>query len=259
MHYELCIMNYAFRLVRVGGIMMRIAICEDMPGEAAALKNALERYLRFSRISAKIDHFKSGEEFLSAFSPGKYQVVFMDIYLKKGGISGMDAAARAFKADRDIAFVLITVSTSHAIAGYGFAQYYIVKPIEDRELAKAMDKCREQILRFSKTIEVVVDRNPMEIRLRDIHFVEASDHDLIINTSAGEITVSGLKINEFAEALGGSPFVHCHRSYIVNLFHMKAVQGGDFHTQSGKIIPIGRTKKADVRKSWGDHFWNSVS
>jgi len=238
---------------------MRIAICEDLPGEAAALKGALERYLRFNRISAKIDHFKSGEEFLSAFSPGKYQVVFMDIYLKKGGISGMDAAARAFKADRDIAFILTTVSTKHAIAGYGFAQYYIVKPIEDKELVKAMDKCREQIQRFSKTIEISVNRNPMQIRLRDIHCIEASDHDLIISTTAGDVVASGLKINEFAETLGGLPFIQCHRSYIVNLLHMKTMRGGDFHMANGKTIPIGRTKKAEARKAWSDHFWNSAS
>ena len=242
----------------VGWVFMRIAICEDIHDDAIALKRALERYLRFGRISAKIDHFRSGEEFINAFLPGKYQVVFMDIYLKKGGLTGMEAAARAFKADRGAAFILITVSTNHAIAGYGFAQYYIVKPIDDRELANAMDKCREQVLRFSKTIEVVVDRNPMEIRLRDIRFIEASDHNLIISTVVGDITASGLKINEFANKLGGLPFVQCHRSYIVNLLHIKSMQGGDFYMQCGKVIPIGRTKKADARKAFNAHFWNNA-
>ena len=238
--------------------MMRIAICEDVQAEAVVLKSTLERYLHANRIAAKIDSFRTGEEFLTAFSPGKFQVVFMDIYLKKGGVTGMDAAARAFSADRDAAFILITVSTSHAIAGYGFAQYYIVKPIHDMELARAMEKCREQILRYSKTIEVYVDRNPMEIRLRDIHFIEAADHDLVITTSAGEITAAGLRINEFAESLGGLPFVQCHRSYIVNLLHMKAMRGMDFFMENGKVIPIGRTRKAEARKAFNEHFWSSV-
>ena len=246
------------RLVILRGDYMRIAICEDVLEEALALKSTVERYLRSSRTPAKIDLFISGEEFLMAFKPGRYQIVFMDIFLKKGGVTGMEAAARAYKADRNTVFILTTVSTNHAIAGYGFAQYYIVKPVDDKEIRRAMEKCREQILRFSKSIEVVVDRSPMEIRLRDIRFVEASDHDLVLYTTAGEITASGRKINEFANALGGPPFVHCHRSYIVNLLHIKTMKGGDFHMECGKMIPIGRTKKENVQKAFNAHFWDSV-
>lgn len=161
--------------------MIQIAICEDIREDALLLKDALNRYLNLNRIPAEIKRFENGEKFVSSFAPGRYQIIFMDIGLKKDGITGMEAAKKVYASDKDAAVVLVTVSTDYVLDGYSCAEYYIVKPVSDEQIAEAMKKCRAQIERFTKTMGIVVEGQPVEIRIRDILLVKASRFDCVIN------------------------------------------------------------------------------
>jgi len=237
---------------------MRIAICDDMRRDTLRLKEALTRYLSAHRVDAEIDCFESGEDFIAAFVPEKYQLIFMDIYMKEGGLSGMEAAEMAYEADKNAAIVMVTTSTDYAVAGYGVAQYYIVKPVGDEALAKAMEKCRALLERYTQTIEVTVDKQPAEIRLRDIYYIESMKHHCVFISAGGKLTATDMKIDGLAEKLGGLPFVQCHRSYVVNLLYVQTIRGNDFMMKNGKAVPIARTQKAEVQKSFKKYFWDNV-
>lgn len=228
---------------------MRIAICEDASKDALHLNAALGRYLNANGLGADIERFESGEAFLAAFTPGKYQIVFMDIYMERGGMTGMQTAEKVHEADRDAAIIFTTNSDAFGIAGYRVAVYYILKPVRDAELARAMEKCRAQIERFARTIEIMSARKPVTIRLRDIYYIESQQRACVFVTSTGEIR-SNMVFERLSETLDELPFVRCHRSFIVNLTHTADMLNKDFIIQGGYRVPISKTYQQQAQKAF---------
>ena len=233
---------------------MRIAICEDTRDDAHVLDNALSRYLETNNLFADVDFFKSGEDFLSDFEPGKYQIIFMDIYMTVDGVTGMDAAEKVNAADKDAAIIFITTIEEYILAGYSVAVFYIVKPVTQESLNKAMEKCRSQIERYAKTIQVVVDRQPVEIRQRDIFWIETINRNCVFAFAKDKMTASGMNLGELTTKLGGSPFIQCHRSFIVNILHVRKMTETEFILENGGSVPIGRKYQTDAKNEYRKCF-----
>jgi DNA-binding LytR/AlgR family response regulator len=233
---------------------MRIAVCEDTPADAQLLNETLTRYLEANKLTAEVSFYMSGEEFLSAFEPGKFQIIFMDIYMTKGGMTGMDTAQKINAADKDAAIIFTTTSDEYTLVGYSVAVFYILKPVEQKKMNQAMEKCRLQIERFAKTIEVVLDKQPVQVRLRDIYCVESIGRNCVFTFAKGKMTAVGMNIAELAVMLDDSSFIQCHRSYIVNILHVRKIQDKDFILKSGELVPIGRKHQNAAQRAYRECF-----
>ena len=55
------------------------------------------------------------------------------------------------------------------------------------------------------------------------------------------------KMDELEKELKGS-FVRCHKSFLVNLMHVRSVDGRDITLMNGKKIPISRNKSAETKE-----------
>ena len=80
---------------------MRAAIIDDRADDRETLFKELDTVLREKgyRVDS-IDLFDSGEQFLNAFEPGKYDLLFFDIYMD--GMNGIEAAAPVRKTDKAV-------------------------------------------------------------------------------------------------------------------------------------------------------------
>lgn len=73
---------------------MKIAICEDLKTDSEHIYKLIEEYAKVNRLNVDIDVYFNGEDFLKNFKPNLYQIVFLDIYMDKSGITGMDVAKK---------------------------------------------------------------------------------------------------------------------------------------------------------------------
>ena len=60
---------------------MNIAIIDDISTDAEDLKNIAVFYFEKKQIQAEIYQFFSAEEFFEDYQPGKFQILFLDIYM----------------------------------------------------------------------------------------------------------------------------------------------------------------------------------
>ena len=73
---------------------MKIAIVDDIKGEAERLSGLVARYLSTHGLFCdQTDLFASGEAFLEHFEPARYDIIFLDIYMS--GMTGMETARRS--------------------------------------------------------------------------------------------------------------------------------------------------------------------
>lgn len=230
-------------------MLLRIAICEDTKKDTHNLRSLLKHYLQTHGFLAEVECFPSGEMFLAAFKPGKYQLIFMDIFMEKDGLTGMDTADKIRETDDEVAIIFTTISEDYGIAGYDVATYYIVKPVTKEDIIRAMKKCHRHMERYGKSIEIMVNRQLIHLPLHHIIYIEAQQRTCVFFTTKGEFR-SNMVFNTLVEELSELPFLRCHRSYIVNLAHVQDLQSKDFVINKSYKIPISRSILPEIKKKF---------
>nr|WP_304487122.1 LytTR family DNA-binding domain-containing protein [Dysgonomonas sp. 521] len=83
-----------------------------------------------------------------------------------------------------------------------------------------------------------------KILLNDILFIESMENYILIQThSSKEIVYTTLK--NMAESLSKQHFIQVHRSYIVNISHIKSIEGNLLNIHNHKI-PVARNLREKV-------------
>ena len=231
---------------------MRLAICDDDAADAAEIHSYLKEHFARNGYIGDVVSFNSGEALLSAFSPGAFDVIFLDVYMS--GITGVEAARKIRAADPDCAIVFITANPGHMPEGFALrAASYVVKPITREQMDTALLQCRKIFLKNARYIEAKTGGQTVRIPLPKVFYVE------ILNKAASIFTADGIvktytPIEEIERQLGGRPFLRCHRSYIVNMSHVEDVLDNDFLMRGGAKVPIRKNGMKEIRRIINDFF-----
>ena len=224
---------------------MNIAVCEDKVSDRDTLCAYIRNYCDKNCYEGKISVFETGEALLGAFSPGAFDLVFMDIYLP--GLSGVAAAEKMREADRDFMLVFITISSDFTAEGFEVqALGYVVKPIDREKMDRALYMCRGRFEKNSRTIEIPMSGGNLTISIADLLYVEIYDKDAIFHMKKGVIK-SRIPLDELEARLGGEPFLRCHRSYIINMNYVDDMTDNGFLMRNKDIVPMRTNGSKAVR------------
>lgn len=213
---------------------LKIAICEDTPADAELLLSHLAEI----GIAAEAEAFSSGEALLAAFLPGKYDLIFLDIYM--GGIRGVDAASEIRKVDRTVTLAFTTTSKEHALESYRLkAASYLEKPVRREDVQEVLELARtkrDSAAYITLLIEGVNRKLPVE----SILFFEQQNHAILVHTQAETLRTSQTVKLCHIEPMLPDCFFRCHHSFIVNLRAVREVDKGlkIFTMQDGSRVHI---------------------
>jgi DNA-binding LytR/AlgR family response regulator len=212
-------------------------------------------------VEFEISLFRSGEEFMSCFESGRFDLIFMDVYMD--GMNGVETARAIRERDERAEIAFTTTSPDHALDSYGVgAIQYLLKPLQ-REAIDAL--LRRLFNRIEKTnlevCSVTVDRLRRDIPLRDIMYAESDVKHCRIHTTTEVLTLA-CSIKSLESQLRPPSFLRCHRSYIVNFGYVREISSGDFKMKNGDKVYI---RKGNVRactdayKAWLiDSAWREI-
>jgi DNA-binding LytR/AlgR family response regulator len=238
---------------------LRVAICEDDPQDAAVLRAFVER----EEPAAGISVFKSGGEFMVSSPAGLYDIVFMDIYFNKDNIAppkendergpnGVEIASELRSADGGVEIVFTTSSEAHALEAFKLkALQYLVKPVDGDETASLIRRVSRKLRASQGVCTVLVDGKKTDIPLYGIVYAEVNGFRCVIHTAEGEFTAN-CSLDSLAKQLPPPGFYRCHRSYIVNFRHVRAI-GRDFTMKNGDTVYIrtrGEKETSLAYKMW---------
>lgn len=124
---------------------LRIAITDDLNSEREKLSSAI--IAPFSKVGlnvGNIDEYTSGEELLRQFSAGRYDLIFLDIYM--GGMSGVETAKRIRVLDKNVMLVFVTTSNEFASESYAVkANFYLLKPVRAESIRQLAETVAQQL------------------------------------------------------------------------------------------------------------------
>ena len=234
---------------RKEGESMRFAICDDQPADRRLLAGMLEAYARKRELQICLQEFSQGEALLDSLEAGKFQFVFLDIYMP--GASGMETARRIREIDTNCFVIFATTSEDHALESYGvYAAGYLLKPYTMPQLEEVMNWCMDNLPPQAQSITILLEREPVQLPLQDITYIESMGREAIFHL--GEKTYSTNRRISELEAELPADFVRCHRSYIVNMNHIAKVTPEGFLLKGWHIIPVSADLGASAKQRFFD-------
>lgn len=225
---------------------MKIAICDDNAVEREKLVEHIRTYLNNEGLKAQIFAFADGESLLAATKKHYFSVLFLDVYLP--GKNGVELALKLRKNGSRAAIIFTTVTTDFMAESFKvWAVHYLIKPVTAEGVFEAMTRAASVTDSDVGILEVVVARHHERIPFDDIHYIAANGRICDIHTQNG-IYRPYSNIKDLADKLRDPRFIHCHRSYIINLDHAFGVQATGFAVRGDDIIPIRRGSLGNMRK-----------
>jgi DNA-binding LytR/AlgR family response regulator len=215
---------------------IRTLIVDDEAPARSELRYLLEKIPEI-RVVGEATNATEALELIKVLN---YDLVFIDIQMP--GLSGLDVVATFKDLDRAPAVVFVTAYGEHAVKAFELdAVDYLVKPIDEDRLQRAVDKASSRIGKQAVSAAVKVEakpvaaqeqsvidieRIPVESRgktlllpMQDIVYI-SSRNDIVFVHTADSTYITRFTLKTLEERLETKQFLRVHRGYIVNLRHV---------------------------------------
>lgn len=238
---------------------MKIALCEDEKMYIEDVKEKLKAYVTPEGGKIVLEVFGSALILLDALGKEKFDAILLDIVMP--GYSGMEAARDIRRINASIPIVFLTSSPEYAVESYRVHAFdYLMKPVKSEDLFNTLnDIFAVKQVKSNDSITVTYNKETNVILLDKLVFLEVRSRTLyfyMLNGSCIEVTG---RLSDYEEPLlTHSNFLKVHRSFIVNMNHMKIYDRKSFVSLTGQTIPISRTITKEVQNSYMDYLHTAV-
>ncbi len=222
--------------------MIHIAICDDEKHMSDQIRAMASDFFRKKNREIRLRTFLSGEELLN--DEGQIDILFLDIQMK--GMDGLETA-RKLRAGQFRGFLIfITVLKEMVFQSFEVQAYdYLVKPVEEKQFEKTMERLFASMQNAGEdSLLVQKGYEGRIIREDEIVFCEVIDRKIYLNLASGEVVNYYERIENLETKLG-SHFFRCHRSYLINLKHLKGYKNGTACMDNGKEVPVSRLRSRE--------------
>lgn len=237
-----------------------VLVVDDEPPIRAELRYLLSQDARVG-TTAEAGNVSEAAAFVMENNP---DVLFLDIQMP--GRSGMELAETLAHLRRPPAVVFVTAFSEYAANAYELdAVDYVMKPVEQARLIKALDKV-ELSLRARSDVEpgakqparIMVEREGRRafIPSGSVCCIEAAGDNSNVVCSDG-VYFANESISSFEARLAGEGFLRVHRSYLVNLDDVRDVEinkSGLMELKLARVnctVPVSRRRMPEVKQRLG--------
>lgn len=241
--------------------MINCLIIDDEIHGRNNLKKLIETNCPNVNISGCAENISEGIKLINEQEP---QLLFLDIEMPDG--KGFDLLQKCENLSFEVIFV--TAYDHYAINAIKFSAIdYILKPIDELQLIKAVNKALHQIelKAENKRLRNLVANQSLQqqnqrialpfvdaiefIEVKHIIHLEAEGSYTKFHLSDGiQHLVSG-SLKEFEEMLRSHLFIRTHQAHLVNSDYIKSfvkTDGGYLKLNTGEMVPVSRLRKNDV-------------
>ena len=231
--------------------VLRVAVVDDEEA-ARGLYGALARdWARRRDVEAEVVAFASAEQLLFSLDDAPCDVALLDIEM--AGLDGMALARELRSRGERAQIVFVTGIIDHALDGYDVdAVSYLLKPVRAEKLDAALDRALDRVGREEPVLVVESAGETSRVPLTRVGFLEARGHDTLVTLADGTRLVSMRGIARLEAELSrmSGLFIKTHRSYLVNLPHVRRITRREVEMDTGDVLPIARGRWEDLNRAW---------
>jgi two-component system LytT family response regulator len=212
-------------------------------------------------VAGQASNVAEGLAGINEFDPG---LVFLDIEMN--GETGFDLLRKIEK--RNFKIIFVTAHDAYALKAFRFnAVDYLLKPIVLEELKEAVERVIHQLPEKKITSDAQLEnlaqfiQNPKKVNdkiavptsdgfvlvsLQDIVYCKANGNYTEFHLTNNKHLLSSYTLKQYHELLVEQNFFRAHRSFLINLAHVKMYrrgEGGTIIMNDGSEIELSRQNK----------------
>lgn len=180
----------------------------------------------------------------------KIDLIYLDIHMPK--VSGIDFIKTL---NNPPLTILTTAFTDYALEGYALDVLdYLVKPITFDRFLKASQKAVDYVQLKARAENksdvqddyffVRCDSKFEKVFFRDVLYIEGLQNYAMIHIP-GRKLITYITLTSLENQLPKEQFLKVHKSYLVSIPHVKAIEGNEILMEEARI-PISRTLRDEV-------------
>ena len=246
---------------------MKAILVDDEPDGIRTLKKMLETHCPNVNIVATCSNATTAKLELENYRP---DVVFLDIQMP--GKSGLDLLTEIPEKDFEVIFV--TAHNEYMLQALQYsAADYLLKPVDEDRLIEAVERAekRLQVDKKEEWTETLMHNlsktgNPSEMRLclptlkgflvvklDDIIYCEAERSYTIFHLENKKTVTVSKSLIEYDNLLLDTQFIRIHKSFLINLHHVKEYQRGE-----GGLVIMTDNAEIEVSRRKKEFFLNKM-
>lgn len=226
--------------------MFFIGICDDEELHRKHVKELCVKYFAKYPQEYRCIEFESGEEFLQ-FEDHRLHLLFLDIEL--GGMTGIEILLHLENADNVWRVVFISsheemVFDTFGVKTLGFER----KPAQYERIAKwisiALKENNENLMH-----ECYVGKEKYYFTQEEVYYLEAEGSYTHIHLKEQRYMLSE-RLKLWEVKLKSAPMVRIHKSYLINMLHVKSWEKDSVVLTNGIVLPQGRQYKKEAKEAY---------
>lgn len=222
--------------------MYQIAICDDEP----TICDMVSAVIREWSQDIKISCFDSGEALLDAYD--FFDVIFLDIDMK--GMNGIETGRQIRERDHVTRIVYLTSYRDYVAGAFEVHAFqYLLKPISPGRLHQVLEEISRYVKKTDRQriLDFHTNEGMVCIDAADICYFEFADRRIHMVTIENVYHMTG-KISSIYERTSSMGFSMPHKSFVVNLLHVKNVRNLDIFMDNGDRIPLSQKKQKEWKR-----------
>lgn len=227
---------------------MKLAIVDDNEIEQQIIFDLLNIYGKDTNTSLNIRTFSDGTSFLDFYTPGDFDLIFMDIFLTDQ--TGIDVVRKIRQTDSKVLIVFLTTSAEHIYEAAPFHFFdYILKPFESTQIFHVLDDALEILPDNEASLSFEYRSFDIHFPLSKIEYIYSNNHEVIIKTSNGTQTFR-LPFYSVTDHLDDPRFLQCNRGIMLNMDYIKSMESDYFEMTDAKCFPIKTKGRKQIREQY---------
>ncbi|MEN2401918.1 LytTR family DNA-binding domain-containing protein [Flavobacterium sp. MC2016-06] len=229
---------------------MKCVIIDDEPLAVELLEDFVKKVESLELVST----FNNAIDAVSFINQNNVDLVFLDIQMPH--FSGIDFLNTI---EKKPLVIFTTAYSDYAVEGFNLGVVdYLVKPIPFHRFLKSVVRA-QQIFNPAGAVQAIAENNAVpeveqdfmfvraeyenvKMNFADILFIEGLKDYVKIYTTDNKFTLTLISLIKLENLLSSKGFSRIHRSYIINIKHVKSIQKNKVLI-SDKRIPISESYK----------------
>lgn len=176
------------------------------------------------------------------------------------GETGISAAAEIRNYDSNVKIIFLTSSAEFAVQSYTVeAYFYQLKPLWKDSFFRLMDSvlltCEKE---HTNSVILRCRSGITKLELKQLEYCEVLHRTLFIHLTNGKVLESVGSLDELHRQLASyGGFCRPHRSYIINLEHVKQLSYRGITMSSLAEIPIPRGKYNEIKEAYLEYAFQN--
>ena len=235
---------------------MNIALVDDDAADRLRLEQLLKEYGTIHQLDMRPDSFSGGEALLKDYTPFRYAVIFLDIYMP--GLSGIETTKGVRAVDDDTRIVFLTTSEAFRPDAFSlFATSYLIKPCGRDQVFRTLDHIFRLRTAEGGRFAFSYDRREFSLAYGDIVSLETDGNYLAIADKSGQRYRTRMTFSAAMERLDNR-FLVLMKGIAVNMDRIAQIQDGRCRMQDGTVLPLHVKRQTELREQWLNYKFTKI-